>query len=263
MSFSQELNYAAHLVKEAAQIYIQLGKAPTNIYIKDEYDTVTSTDYAVEQFIISQLSNKFPTDKIISEEQKIETITDARTWVLDPIDGTTNYSRKIPIYGIQIALLVKKSPVVAAIYLPEVDELYYAAIEQGAYLNSSRIEVNSSVNLNQAIISMGDFSKTKNRIEENKIRLSGINSIANHAARIKMWGAACYDLAFLAAGRTDAYLVYSYYIWDIMPGYLIAKEAGAVFSQLNGQPFNYNAKTLIGAANNELMNNLLKLISGN
>jgi myo-inositol-1(or 4)-monophosphatase len=92
------------------------------------------------------------------------------------------------------------------------------------------------------------------------VRLAGLNSIANHIARLKMWGAACYDLAFLAAGRTDAYLVYSFDIWDIMPGYLIAKEAGAVFSQLTGKPFDYNAKTLIGAANQEIMDELLKLI---
>lgn len=261
MTYLKELDFASNLIKEAAQIYINRQQAPTNIYLKGEYDVVTSTDYAIEKFIVDELAKKFPGDRVLSEETLAGELTDARTWVLDPLDGTNNYARRIPTYGIQIALAIEKQPVVAAIYLPELDEIYTASAGGGSYLNGNRIYVNKSVNLNQAVISMGDFSKTGDRVAKNRIRLSGVAAIANHIAQLKMWGAACYDLTSLATGRTDAYLVYSYDLWDIMPGYLIAKEAGAVFTQLTGEPFDCTATTMVGAANVELLDDLLQFIS--
>ncbi|MBE9228847.1 inositol monophosphatase [Phormidium sp. LEGE 05292] len=260
-SFTAELEFATNIIKEASRLYIKVREAPTNVYQKGEFDHVTSTDYAIEKFLVDQLAQKFPTDRIISEETLIAEITDDRTWVIDPLDGTSNYARKIPIYGIQMALLINKQPVVAVIYLPELEEMYSAAVNQGSYLNGKRIYVNVCRDLSQAIVSMGDFSKGSDRALKNRVRLAGVCAIANHIGRLKMWGAACYDLAFLASGKTDAYLVYSYNIWDIMPGYLIAKEAGAVFQQLTGEAFDYTATTLIGAANIELMNGLLELIN--
>ncbi|MBD2181340.1 inositol monophosphatase [Planktothrix sp. FACHB-1355] len=259
-TYSEELDYASQIIKEAGYLYIKQPQAPADIYMKGEYDVVTSTDYAIESFIIDKLSKNFPGDKILSEESYTELLTDERTWVIDPLDGTNNYARKIPTYGIQIALLIKKQPVIAAIYLPELEEMYTAHVNNGSYLNGRKISVNSSVELNQAVISMGDFSKNGDRVEKNRIRLLGIAKIANRIAQLKMWGAACYDLASLAVGRTDAYLVYSYDLWDVMPGYLIAKEAGAIFAQLTGEPFDVSATTTIGASNPELMNALLKLL---
>ena len=260
MTYSKELDFAKNIVKEAAHLYIKRRQEPAKIYQKGEYDVVTSSDYAIEKFIVDELAKNFPGDRILSEETYAGELTDARTWVLDPLDGTNNYARRIPTYGIQIALAIEKQPVIAAIYLPELDEIYTASAGGGSYLNGNRIYVNKSVNLSQAVISIGDFSKTGDRVEKNRIRLSGIAAIANHIAQLKMWGAACYDLASLATGRTDAYLVYSYDLWDIMPGYLIAKEAGAVFTQLTGEPFACTATTMIGAANTELLDDLLRLI---
>ncbi|MFB2833510.1 inositol monophosphatase family protein [Floridanema evergladense] len=259
-NFTAELEFATHIIKEASRLCIQVRESPVIVYQKGEFDRVTSTDYAIEKFLIDELLRKFPNDRIISEESHIADITDERTWVIDPLDGTSNYARKIPIYGIQMALLINKEPVVAAIYLPELEEMYSAAVNQGSYLNGSRIYVSSCENLSQAIASMGDFSKGSDRAEKNRVRLGGVCAIVNHINRLKMWGAACYDLASLASGKTDIYLVYSYDIWDIMPGYLIAKEAGAVFQQLTGEAFDYTATTLIGAANLELMNRFLELI---
>lgn len=260
-TFTSELEFATHIIKEASRLYIKVREAPANVYQKGEFDHVTSTDYAIEKFLVEELLKEFTSDLIISEETHIAEITDERTWVIDPLDGTSNYARKIPIYGIQMALVINKQPVVAAICLPEFEEIYSAAVSQGSYLNGSRIYVCSCGNLSQAIVSMGDLSKGSDRAEKNRVRLAGVCAIANHIGRLKMWGAACYDLASLASGKTDAYLVYSYDIWDIMPGYLIAKEAGAVFQQLTGEAFDYTATNLIGAANIELMNGLLELIN--
>lgn len=260
-NFTVELEFATNIIKEASRLYIKVGETPTNVYQKGEFDHVTSTDYAIEKFLVDELLREFSNDQIISEETHIAEITDERTWVIDPLDGTSNYARKIPIYGIQMALLINKKPVVAAIYLPEFEEMYSAAIDRGSYLNGSRIYVSSCRNLSQAIVSMGDFSKGSDRADKNRVRLAGVCAIANHIGRLKMWGAACYDLASLASGKTDAYLVYSYNIWDIMPGYLIAKEAGAVFKQLTGEAFDYTATTLIGAANPKLVNELLEIIN--
>ncbi|XWK91025.1 MAG: inositol monophosphatase family protein [Phormidium sp.] len=260
-TFTAELEFATNIIKEASRLYIKVKEAPANVYQKGEFDHVTSTDYAIENFLVDELLKEFPNDRIISEETHIAEITDERTWVIDPLDGTSNYARKIPIYGIQMALLINKKPVVAAIYLPELEEMYSAAIDRGSYLNGERIYVSSCGDLSQAIASMGDFSKGSDRVSKNRVRLEGVCAIANHINRLKMWGAACYDLASLASGKSDIYLVYSYDIWDIMPGYLIAKEAGAVFQQLTGEAFDYTATTLIGAANFELMNELLELIN--
>lgn len=260
-NFIAELEFATKLVKTAACLHIKVKENPITVYQKGELDEVTSTDYAIEKFLVDELLQEFPHDRIISEETYIAEITDERTWVIDPLDGTSNYARKIPIYGIQMALLINKEPVVAVIYLPELEEMYSAAVNQGSYLNGERIYVSSCRDLSQAIASMGDFSKGSDRAEKNRVRLAGVNAIANHINRLKIWGAACYDLATLASGKTDVYLVYSYDIWDIMPGYLIAKEAGAVFQQLTGEAFDDTATTLIGAANIELLNELLELIN--
>lgn len=260
-NFTAELEVATKLVKTAACLHIKGRETPITAYQKGELDEVTSTDYAIEKFLVDELLQKFPNDRIISEETHIGEVTDSKTWVIDPLDGTSNYARKLPIYGIQMALLINKQPVVAVIYLPELEEMYSAVVNQGSYLNGERIYVSYCRDLSQAIASMGDFSKGSDRVSKNRERLAGVCAIANHINRLKMWGAACYDLASLASGKTDAYLVYSYDIWDIMPGYLIAKEAGAVFQQLTGEAFDYTATTLIGAANLKLMDQLLEIIN--
>lgn len=260
-NFTAELEVATKLVKTAACLHIKGRETPITVYQKGELDEVTSTDYAIEKFLVDELLQKFTHDRIISEETHIGEVTDSKTWVIDPLDGTSNYARKLPIYGIQMALLINKQPVVAVIYLPELEEMYSAVVNQGSYLNGERIYVSYCRDLSQAIASMGDFSKGSDRVSKNRERLAGVCAIANHINRLKMWGAACYDLASLASGKTDAYLVYSYDIWDIMPGYLIAKEAGAVFQQLTGEAFDYTATTLIGAANLKLMDQLLEIIN--
>jgi myo-inositol-1(or 4)-monophosphatase len=250
--YRKELDFAKKVVIDA---YVFCAtKAELVISDKGSRDLVTNLDYAIENYIVEQIRRVFPGDSILAEENHAApTHLNQRYWVIDPIDGTVNLSRSLPFYGIQIALVGDKQPVVAAIYLPEFKELLSASKGNGSFLNDQKISVSKITEPKRAITSMGDFSKREGQEVENARRVRALGGLVDDVLKVKMFGAACLDLTYLARGLTDIHIMFSFGLWDVLPGLLIAAEAGAVYQTVSGTEFSTESVDIVLAASNELL----------
>ena len=250
--YQKELDFAKKVVIDA---YVFCNtNAELVVSDKGSRDLVTDLDYAIENYIVEQIRHAFPGDSILAEEKHADsTHLNQRYWVIDPIDGTVNLSRRLPFYGIQIALIEDKQPVVAAIYLPEFKELYFASIGNGSYLNDQKLSVSNISDPKRAITSMGDFSKREGQEIENARRVRALGGLVDNVLKIKMFGAACLDLTYLARGLTDIHIMFSFGLWDVLPGLLIASEAGAVYQSARGEEFNTESVDIVLAASDQLL----------
>ena len=230
MSYEREREIIPSLLVSAADAYVR--SAPVSSEKKENavgsFDIVTDADETAQQTIVDCLRNSFPGDDIIAEEGMEHELGNGRTWVVDPIDGTLNYSRGNPMFGTQLALVVDKNPVFAAVYLPVMGEMYVADAA-GATLNGRRLPRPVTRPLKECIVSTGDFSRKKEYWRDKHQELIG--AMRDEVARIRMMGAACTDFVYLASGRTDIHLRFVNKPWDFVPGMFIAETAGAYYDR--------------------------------
>lgn len=220
--YDKEIEIISTAMKEAADIL----KQPFDIEEKAARDVVTTNDLAIEALLCDRIQSHFKNDVIMSEESH-KTYNDAeRVWIIDPIDGTTNYSRGIPLYGIQVAFAVDGYVMFSVIFIVPSDEFYVAKRGMGAWCNGEAISVSTAGGIDEAIVSLGDFSTT-NEMRNTRI-LSLIRSLMDKAYKLKLHGTACVDLAFIASGKTDVHVMSANHLWDYLPGLLLVHEAGGV-----------------------------------
>ena len=225
----REAEFIQRVFREAAPIVLGGDRtAETKDTALGVYDVVTDSDVRAERFVLSMIAEEFPGDSVISEETHPDALEGERCWVLDPIDGTMNYTRGIPFFGMQAAFLEDGVPRMACIYLPVFDEMFVAT-DDGAFVNGSRIRTAPTRPLRQCILSTGDFSR---RAEEYRLGQARLMSGAfDLVGRFKMFGASCVDYSYLACGRTDVHFRFINKKWDYMPGMYLAVKAGAVFDR--------------------------------
>ncbi len=192
------------------------------------YDVVTGSDVDAERTIIDRILSEFPGDTIISEETSPDAEMSSRTWAIDPIDGTMNYTRGIPFFGMQAVFMESGVPKASAIYLPAYGEMYTAS-DDGAFLNGIPMRTSGPRPLRQCIMSTGDFSRRSETFREAQAVI--FHDCYDLVARFKVMGAACMDFAYLASGRTDIHIRFVNRIWDFMPGLFLAEKAGAVYDR--------------------------------
>lgn len=225
--YQKELAVASDAVRKAADMYVSEGKYGSEEKSNDvgSYDIVTFSDIEAQESIIADIRKAFPDDRFYCEESDGNTLTDERTWVIDPIDGTLSYERGMPIYGTQLALFVRSVPVLSVIYVPVLKEMYTATEASGARLNGKPLKEVPSRDLKKCVVSTGDFSRRKQEWRDRHYELIG--AMRDEVARIRMLGAACCDFAFFAAGRLDIHIRFVNKLWDFMPGLYLARVAGA------------------------------------
>lgn len=254
MNYKAELEFISEKIVEAFNEYREKG---LEIFQKSKYDLVTDTDKDIEEKITALIKERFPEDGIRGEEFTSDTCIKGRMWTIDPIDGTCNMANGINIYGVQCALLEDSDIVLSVIYLPFEGEIYTASVGSGAYKNGRRISVSSSVDTSNAVISYGDYPhRASSKVSD--IQNNSIKNIYTSVAKIRMFGAACYDFAYVASGRTHGTALTTVNLWDLAPGILLCKEAGAIVTDLNGDPWKPGAEGVIAAANEEIASLMLK-----
>ena len=192
------------------------------------YDVVTDSDVSTEKYILSRISEEFPEHSVISEETHPDAAEGERCWYIDPIDGTMNYTRGIPFFGLQAALVEDGVPILSCIYLPVFDEMYVADAS-GAYLNGCPMHTAEPRSLKECIISTGDFSRRAEEYRVGQARL--MSTCYDLLGRFKMFGASCVDYAYLSSGRTDIHFRFINKKWDYLPGLFMAAKAGAYFDR--------------------------------
>lgn len=247
------LNDLERLAKEAFE------QMPNNRawHLKDYNQLVTQCDLFIENFLIEGLGKLMPEAGFITEEKQIQQNAEKQwVWVIDPIDGTTNFAHGLPMYCCSIALLEFGQPVLGLIHLPVLGETFTAQKGKGAYLNGEPIHVSQSRNLESSLIATGfpyhSFVQTPEY-------LRSFEAFMRTTQGIRRMGSAAIDLAYTANGSFDGFFEYGLSIWDVAAGILMVEEAGGVVSNFRGQGGLINGLEVL-AANPTIHPTMLKVI---
>ena len=251
------INIMTKAAYKAGNILIKDFREIENLQVskKGIGDFVTSTDLNSEKTIIKIFQKTYPKIKIVSEETNSETrLNDhEKKWIIDPLDGTLNFLHGLPHFAISIALMVKEEIISGIIYDPIKDELFWAEKGVGAFLNDKRIRVSGRSHLKDALVSTGIPWKGMENSHKNYLKI--LENIMKNSSGIRRYGAAALDLAYVAAGRYDAFWEFNLKSWDIAAGSLLVKEAGGYVGNINKNE-NYLYTGNIYACNNNLIDEL-------
>ena len=239
-SISANLNIMIKACEKASKTLIRdFGEVEKlQVSLKGPSDFVTNADKKVEKIIIEELSKSRKKYSIISEEAgEIVKSDTENVWIIDPIDGTTNFLHGVPHFAISIALKSKKEIVAGLIFDPIKNEMFYAEKNGGAYFNNQRIRVSKKKNLDECLFATGGKVEISSKLNTRKS------------------GSAALDLAYVGAGRLDGYFQKNLNIWDIAAGVIIVKEAGGKTNEIN-----YTSKKEISvlAGSNEAYGKMIK-----
>ena len=239
-SISANLNIMIKASEKASKALIRdFGEVEKlQVSIKGPSDFVSNADTKSEKIIIEELKKAKPNYSILSEEDGSENNKDNKNvWIIDPIDGTTNFLHGIPHFAISIALKSNDEIVSGLIYDPIKDEMFYAEKENGAFFNNQRIRVSKKRELNKCLFATGGSFKDQIDLPSRKS------------------GSAALDIAYVAAGRYDGYFQNNLNLWDIAAGIIILKEAGGMINEID---LSQNNKVKIKASSEAINNKMLE-----
>ncbi|MBX3509283.1 MAG: inositol monophosphatase [Parvibaculum sp.] len=203
------------------------------VSLKGPANFVTAADKKAEKVLFEELSKGRPGYGFLMEEGgEIEGADKTHRWIIDPLDGTTNFLHGIPVFAISIALEREGQLVAGLVYNPVTDEMFIAEKGQGAFLNDRRIRVAARRELGQAVVATG--IPHLGRPEHPKF-MAELGLVMNEVAGVRRMGSAALDLAYVAAGRFDAYWETNLAAWDIAAGIVLVREAGGFVSDMNGR----------------------------
>ena len=245
------------IIEQIKKSYQKCASMEYNTSQKTDFDLVTNIDLAIEKEISNAIKETFPQDHILGEEFSHDEEIVGRTWTIDPIDGTCNMAHGIKLYGVQCSLINNGEIVLGVVYLPHFNDVIWAIKDFGAYCGENRINVNHEVLLNNAIVSFGDYPH-KATTELADMQHKAIKNLYSKIAKIRMFGAACIDFASVAQAKTDATVIITKNLWDICPGIIICKEAGALVTNLKGKVYKFGDVGVIASANENLLNLLVE-----
>jgi|Deesub1362A_J573_1020465.scaffolds.fasta_scaffold14541_1 myo-inositol-1(or 4)-monophosphatase len=231
---SPYLRIAIEAARKAGEFVVEKFNSLQEITFvrKDVFDYVTEIDAESEQLIIKTLRDAFPSHRILSEETlKESSCKDEYLWIIDPLDGTTNFIHKYPVFAISIALHYKNEIITGIVYDPLRDELFTAEKGRGAFLNGQRIFVSKRNSIEDAIITTGFPFRAKDRIDD---YLQVFKSLFLRCSDLRRAGSAALDLAYTASGRCEGFFELGLSAWDVAAGSLLVEEAGGVVSDFKG-----------------------------
>lgn len=247
------LKIAIAAAKKSGKIFLQYFGRPKSVKIKDNdpRNLVTEIDHKIEILIRKTIHKNFPRHKIIGEEFGSHKLNkNDFVWIIDPVDGTTNYIHGLPLCCISIGLWQNNIPLVGVIYSPVANHLYYATKAQGAFLDGKKIKVSGNTNLGLAF---GGFGWGRN-IEKAKVNFPKLVHILH---KIRTLGSATYELCCVASGIYDFYIQSEINAWDFAAGALIVKEAGGEITQIDGKPLTLNSKSFV-TSNKKIHSQIIK-----
>ncbi len=228
------LDFAIDLAHRAGALLRAGQERARSVTFKRQADLVTDIDKASEELIVAAIRERYPEHAILAEEGSAAEGAGEYRWVIDPLDGTLNYVRGLPIYAVSIGLLRRGEPFVGVVYDPTRSELFAGEAGRGAFCNGRRLRVSSTDELAHSMLSTGfpydRFSRADNNLEQ-------FSRLLLKARDIRRPGSAALDLAYVAAGRSDAHWELGLAPWDTAAGALLVREAGGMLSDWRGQPW--------------------------
>lgn len=230
------------------------GKAGLKIDKKGPIDLVTEADLGSEKMVIEEIRKYFPEDSILGEEGTTYEGSNPYRWIIDPVDGTTNYAHRLPLYGICLGLenLETKRIDMGIVSFPAMGEVYHAIRGKGAFKNDKKIVVSPTDHLIDALVSTGFPYEKKSRMES---IIENLRSVLLSVRDVRRTGVASLDLCWVAEGRFDAYYEENLKPWDMAAASIIVEEAGGKLSTFDGNDFSIFAPNLL--ATNSIIHRLM------
>ena len=229
--FSRELKFAKATAVKAGDILRKGMSKRRRVNFKGRVDLVTEFDLKSEKFITGEIGRFFPNHSILAEEGGETQKPSSYLWIIDPLDGTTNFAHDYPAFCVSIGLAVDGKNVLGAVYDPVHDELFYAVQGRGAFCNKRRIQVSSQNKLNRSLLATGfpyDIAESK------KDNLANFARMYKVAQGIRRGGSAALDLCYLACGRFDGFWELKLHPWDTAAGVVLVREAGGRVTGIDG-----------------------------
>ncbi|MEK7086051.1 MAG: inositol monophosphatase family protein [Patescibacteria group bacterium] len=265
------LNFTIKTARKAGELILKSRKKGLQINEKGRNDLVTNVDKAAEKLIIKEIKSAFPSHSILAEESDFLNETTPEDyakskfiWLIDPIDGTTNFAHGLNEYAISIGLFkTAKSEhsknfqylsgelIMGVVFAPALNELFYAKKGKGAYLNDKKIKISNISKLKNSLLATGFPYNNRKR------NLPYFSTMIDQSQAIRRLGAASLDLCYVAMGRFDGYWEFDLKPWDIAAGTLIVKEAGGKITDTNGNMLDLFGKDIL-ATNGKIHQEMIK-----
>ena len=249
--------FAVDLARRAGVLLKEKFNQKHEIHYKGEINLVTEADKMSEDLIIAAINRNFPDHGILSEESPVITGVGKLRWIIDPLDGTTNYSHGYPVFCVSVALENEGTIVLGVIYDPMREEMFAAVRGEGAYLNDKKLAVSRTDNISRSLLATG-FPYDIRESKENN--LDYFNSMAINVQAIRRAGAAALDLAYLAAGRFDGFWELKLKPWDTAAGCLMVEEAGGLASNVFGEKWSIFSPHVL-ASNGLIHGQMIEVLS--
>lgn len=233
------------------------GRVKTISYKKGAVtNLVTNVDREIEAFIKQSIRREFPSDSILAEESRAEAGTNGRKWIIDPLDGTTNFAHNLPLFCISIGVEEEGEVIAGAVYNPIAGELFVGRKGRGATLNGKRIHVSGQRKLSRSLLVTGFPYDVHDHPERS---LPYFDELIQHAQGMRRLGSAALDLCFVAMGRFDGFFEVHLNPWDTAAGVLILKESGGTITNFEGSAFSIYERQL-AASNGKIQDEMLQVI---
>jgi myo-inositol-1(or 4)-monophosphatase len=237
------LEVASTAAKEAGEILLAHFGSVKQIKRKSQGNLVTEADILSEKYIIDFLKREYPDFRILSEESHSSTPIDNYTWVVDPLDGTNNYTFGIPFFCVNIALVRDEDILLGVTYDPVRGELFHVETGKGAYLNESPIRVTKISSLQKSLVGL-DLGYSHDRGRQ---MLDTVNRIWGQVHCVRLMGSSSLGLAYVACGRVSLYFHRYLFPWDIASGLLLVREAGGEVVDWQGRRANFRDTELVAS----------------
>ncbi len=238
---------AGGAVDGAARLLVQGRSHLGGLIAKGDRDYASRVDFQIEDFVRGVLATTTQGIPFLGEERGGH-LHAPLLWVLDPIDGTTNFIKGSPLCAISLALLGDGQPIFGIVDLPLLGERYVARAGAGAYLNGARLQLLDVRRLADAVVGITDFAVADDRLVENPLHVSLLARLAPQALAVRTHGSAALDLAWLAAGRLGASMMLSNRAWDVSAGVLLVREAGGLTYDYDGSEHGVDSRFTIASA---------------
>jgi myo-inositol-1(or 4)-monophosphatase len=252
------LKIAEQACRRAGDIQREGMKKSLAIDFKGAINLVTDIDRACEHAIVELIQGTFPDHDLLAEEGTGQRKDSPYKWIVDPLDGTTNYTHGYRLFCTSIALEYKGEIIVGAVYEPNLDEMYLAEKNEGATLNGKKLQVSGIPTLDKAMLSTGFAYNIRETANNN---LNHFQNFLMKSQAVRRDGVAAIDLCFVAAGRYDGFWELNLFPWDVAAGFLILEEAGGRVSNFSGQPFDIYQKEIL-ASNGKIHREMVQVLVG-
>jgi myo-inositol-1(or 4)-monophosphatase len=256
MNWDHYLEAAKEAAEKAGGMLKTNIDASRRIEYKGAVDLVTNFDRQAQKILFEHLSSRFPEHDFMAEEDLCEEKGSTFRWIIDPLDGTTNYAHRFPVFCVSIALEVRGRITLGVIYDPMREEMFSAIKGKGAVLNGKRIKVSSERELDKSLLSSG-FPYDIRESEENN--LDHFSRFITKAQAVRRCGSAALDLCYVACGRFDGFWELKLAPWDVAAGVLIVEEANGRVSNFRGYAFDLYDKEIL-ASNNLIHDQMMTVL---